>query len=155
MTRITPARTAASGSLLNVIESVIHWARAWRVRATKVSNDCYCRRWVFSIDPTLLSFGTILFRMQKLKSKSDDVIPRRREMAGASARLRRSHACLNASLVLWLGLLAPSPRALGQTIILSEDFEGAFPADNRWGLADLNPSGARAFWARVNPDFGG
>ena len=39
-------------------------------------------------------------------------------------------------------------RSRGQTTILSEGFEGAFPGT--WSLGDSNPSGTTAYWKGVN-----
>src|SRR6185503_19737105 len=55
----------------------------------------------------------------------------------------------------WLLWLAMTPGAHAQVIILSEDFEGAFPEGNGWTVWDANPDGTSAFWEDVNSSFGG
>src|SRR5262245_10382806 len=49
--------------------------------------------------------------------------------------------------LLWFG------GARGQTTLLSEGFEGAFPA--AWSTGDLNASGGLVFWKDVFTGFGG
>jgi subtilisin family serine protease len=44
------------------------------------------------------------------------------------------------------------PLAQGQTVLLSEGFEGAFPGS--WTVGDQNPNGNPAYWADVPSSFG-
>lgn len=60
--------------------------------------------------------------------------------------MNKRHAVL-ALLCLALASLAPA-----QTIIFSEDFEGAFPGP--WTVGDSNPSGTLAYWQDVDSFFG-
>ena len=46
-------------------------------------------------------------------------------------------------------------RRLLSVTILSEDFEGNFPSDNGWAVADANSSGIAAYWGAVDSAFGG
>ena len=64
-----------------------------------------------------------------------------------SALLTLFSACC---LFLFLSL-----GAAAQTTILSEGFEGNFPADNGWSVVDSNASGTTAYWDDVNSAFGG
>ena len=52
-------------------------------------------------------------------------------------------------------LLLTGTRLLAQTVILSETFEGFFPAGNGWSVGDANASGVAAYWDDVDSAFGG
>ena len=68
----------------------------------------------------------------------------------------RVHSCpLIGALLAFLLLLVPSRSALGQVTILSETFEGNFPADNGWAVGDANLAGTPAYWDDVYTTFGG
>src|ERR1039458_1381171 len=54
-----------------------------------------------------------------------------------------------------LALLLLAVPGLAQTTILTEGFEGSFPADNGWSVGDANASGTPAYWDDVNSSFGG
>jgi hypothetical protein len=54
-------------------------------------------------------------------------------------------------LPVWIAvLLLSASSALAQTTLLSETFEGSFPADNGWSVGDANSSGTAAYWEHVN-----
>ncbi len=66
-----------------------------------------------------------------------------------------SGTSLSVFLFLLFWMTYCSSLAGATVTILSEDFEGDFPADNNWEVSDSNPGGAVAFWDDVNSSFGG
>src|SRR5512141_2607738 len=55
-------------------------------------------------------------------------------------------------LVCCLGLFAGLPGAQGQTTLLTEGFEGAFPGN--WSTGDANATGTPAYWKDEPNTFG-
>jgi lysyl oxidase len=82
----------------------------------------------------------------------------RRMIPGCRSGLQpdRLHAPpLFVTLIALLVLVVPTRLAQGQVTILSETFEGSFPADNGWTVGDADPTGTPAYWDDVHSSFGG
>lgn len=56
------------------------------------------------------------------------------------------------ALLLLVAQLSP---LRGQTVLLFEGFEAAFPQANAWSVGDANASGSYAYWDDVDLNFGG
>lgn len=70
---------------------------------------------------------------------------------GATAQGNRRWWVVGGLAGLWLALAGSLP---GQTILLSETFEGNFPLDNAWSVGDANTTNGLAYWDDVNSAFG-
>ena len=72
-------------------------------------------------------------------------------------RERQTNALLHNILfrvVCIVFLIAYCTISEAATVVLSETFEGSFPADNGWSVGDGNTSGTTAYWDDVDSAFG-